>query len=119
MSYNYVVSAHKPTSVTHALVGSFTSRTELNLIIWCVRAYARAAGPRGASARDAPMSVAVRARGSRWPCARSTRVRSVDCVQRLMRRAIRCRASHARALTNWPRRARRRPTPRAQQVDTA
>jgi DNA damage-binding protein 1 len=37
MSYHYVVTAHKPTRVTHAVVGTFTSPTELNLIIWCAR----------------------------------------------------------------------------------
>lgn len=30
--YNYVVTAHKPTAVTHAVVGNFTSPTDLNLI---------------------------------------------------------------------------------------
>ncbi|KAL4855081.1 DNA damage-binding protein 1 [Chlorella vulgaris] len=31
--FNYVVSAHKPTSVQHSAVGHFTSATDLNLII--------------------------------------------------------------------------------------
>ncbi|KAJ8627269.1 hypothetical protein MRB53_020576 [Persea americana] len=31
--WNYVVTAHKPTSVTHSCVGNFTSPQELNLII--------------------------------------------------------------------------------------
>mmetsp|Transcript_12957 Transcript_12957/g.36428 ORF Transcript_12957/g.36428 Transcript_12957/m.36428 type:complete len:1117 (+) Transcript_12957:258-3608(+) len=31
--YNYVVTAHKPTAVTHSACGSFTSATDLNLII--------------------------------------------------------------------------------------
>jgi hypothetical protein len=31
--YNYVVTAHKPTNVTHSAVGNFTSPTHLNLII--------------------------------------------------------------------------------------
>lgn len=30
---NYVVSAHKPTSVQHSAVGHFTSATDLNLVI--------------------------------------------------------------------------------------
>lgn len=33
-AYYYVVSANKPTSVNHALVGHFTGPTELNLILW-------------------------------------------------------------------------------------
>ena len=32
-AFNYVVSAHKPTSVQHSAVGHFTSATDLNLII--------------------------------------------------------------------------------------
>ncbi|CAA7046991.1 unnamed protein product [Microthlaspi erraticum] len=32
-SWNYVVTAHKPTSVTHSCVGNFTSPQELNLIV--------------------------------------------------------------------------------------
>lgn len=35
--YNYVVSAHKPTNVTHSVCGSFTSSKDLNLIIGCVQ----------------------------------------------------------------------------------
>ena len=31
--YNYVVTAHKPTNVTHTLVGCFTAPDALNLII--------------------------------------------------------------------------------------
>lgn len=31
--WNYVVTAHKPTNVTHSCVGNFTSPQELNLII--------------------------------------------------------------------------------------
>lgn len=32
-TYNYVVSAHKPTAVRHSVVGNFTSSSDLNLII--------------------------------------------------------------------------------------
>lgn len=32
-AFNYVVSAHKPTSVQHSAVGHFTSPTDLNLIV--------------------------------------------------------------------------------------
>lgn len=32
-SYNYVVTAHKPTNVTHSVVGNFTSATDTNLIV--------------------------------------------------------------------------------------
>ena len=32
-AFNYVVSAHKPTSVQHSAVGHFTAATDLNLII--------------------------------------------------------------------------------------
>ncbi|GMN54596.1 hypothetical protein TIFTF001_023726 [Ficus carica] len=31
--WNYVVTAHKPTNVTHSCVGNFTAPHELNLII--------------------------------------------------------------------------------------
>ena len=31
--YNYVVSAHKPTSVQHSAVGHFTAASDLNLVI--------------------------------------------------------------------------------------
>ena len=31
--YNYVVSAQKPTAVTHSAVGNFTSAESLNLIL--------------------------------------------------------------------------------------
>jgi hypothetical protein len=31
-SYNYVVTAHKPTGITHAIVGQFTSPDDVNLI---------------------------------------------------------------------------------------
>jgi hypothetical protein len=31
--WNYVVTAHKPTNVTHSCVGNFTNPQELNLII--------------------------------------------------------------------------------------
>ncbi|KHN28998.1 DNA damage-binding protein 1, partial [Glycine soja] len=31
--WNYVVTAHKPTNVTHSCVGNFTSPQDLNLII--------------------------------------------------------------------------------------
>ena len=31
--WNYVVTANKPTAVSHSLVGNFTSPTDLNLII--------------------------------------------------------------------------------------
>lgn len=33
MSYNYVVTAHKPTAVTNCITGHFTSENELNLLI--------------------------------------------------------------------------------------
>ena len=33
MSYNYVVTAHKPSSVTHSLTGNFTAPDALNLIV--------------------------------------------------------------------------------------
>uniref|UniRef100_A0A0B7AQY1 DNA damage-binding protein 1 n=1 Tax=Arion vulgaris TaxID=1028688 RepID=A0A0B7AQY1_9EUPU len=33
MAFNYVVTAHKPTSVTNGVTGNFTSPTDLNLII--------------------------------------------------------------------------------------
>ena len=33
--YNYVVSAQKPTSVAHSVVGNFTSPTDLNLVVGC------------------------------------------------------------------------------------
>eukprot|EP00966_Prymnesium_polylepis_P240241 5555660-Prymnesium_polylepis.1 len=33
MSFNYVVTAHKPTNVTHSLTGNFTGPDELNLIV--------------------------------------------------------------------------------------
>ena len=32
-SWNYVVTAHKPTNVTHSLVGNFTGPSDLNLIV--------------------------------------------------------------------------------------
>jgi hypothetical protein len=32
-TWNYVVTAHKPTNVTHSCVGNFTSPQDLNLII--------------------------------------------------------------------------------------
>ena len=32
-AFNYVVSAHKPTAVTHSLVGHFTAPQDLNLVI--------------------------------------------------------------------------------------
>ena len=32
-SYNYVVTAHKPTNVTHALTGNFMGPDEINLIV--------------------------------------------------------------------------------------
>lgn len=32
-SYNYVVTAHKPTAVNHSCVGNFTSNDDLNLIL--------------------------------------------------------------------------------------
>ena len=32
-AFNYVVSAHRPTSVQHSAVGHFTAATDLNLII--------------------------------------------------------------------------------------
>lgn len=31
--WNYVVSAHKPTAVTHSVTGNFTSPTDINLIV--------------------------------------------------------------------------------------
>ena len=33
VTYNYVVTAQKPTAVTHAIRGRFTSKDELNLIV--------------------------------------------------------------------------------------
>lgn len=33
MAFNYVVTAHKPTNVTHSLTGSFTSLEDRNLIL--------------------------------------------------------------------------------------
>ncbi|KAJ1622354.1 hypothetical protein T492DRAFT_326446 [Pavlovales sp. CCMP2436] len=33
MSYHYVVTAHKPTNVTHAVVGNFTAPNDVNLIV--------------------------------------------------------------------------------------
>ena len=35
-AFNYVVTAHKPTNVTHSTVGHFTSAQDINLIISCV-----------------------------------------------------------------------------------
>ena len=35
-SLNYVVTAHKPTAVTHSIVGHFTSADDVNLILSCV-----------------------------------------------------------------------------------
>ena len=32
-AWNYVVTAHKPTNVTHSVVGHFTSPEDINLII--------------------------------------------------------------------------------------
>ena len=32
-AYNYVVTAHKPTNVSHSVVGKFTGPADLNLII--------------------------------------------------------------------------------------
>jgi DNA damage-binding protein 1 len=32
-TWNYVVTAHKPTSVTHSCVGHFTGPHQLNLIV--------------------------------------------------------------------------------------
>ena len=37
-AFNYVVTAHKPTNVTHSTVGHFTSAQDINLIISCVPA---------------------------------------------------------------------------------
>jgi hypothetical protein len=34
--YNYCVTAHKPTAVTHALVGNFLSSSDVTLILGCV-----------------------------------------------------------------------------------
>jgi len=33
--FNYHVTAHKPTAVTHSLVGHFTSPTDVNLVLGC------------------------------------------------------------------------------------
>lgn len=33
MAYNYCVTAHKPTTVTHAITGNFTSPTDRNLVV--------------------------------------------------------------------------------------
>lgn len=38
--FNYVVTANKPTAVTHSVVGNFTSPIDINLIIWFVKAIA-------------------------------------------------------------------------------
>lgn len=32
-SFNYVVTANRPTNVQHSVVGNFTSATDLNLIL--------------------------------------------------------------------------------------
>ncbi|GIL63559.1 hypothetical protein Vafri_17600, partial [Volvox africanus] len=49
--YNYVVTAHKPTAVTHAVVASFTGPTDVNLITACsTRLEIRTLGPQGLSA---------------------------------------------------------------------
>lgn len=35
--YNYHYTVHQPTAVTYCAVGNFTSATDVNLIIGCVR----------------------------------------------------------------------------------
>ncbi|EXC25619.1 hypothetical protein L484_009924 [Morus notabilis] len=46
--WNYVVTAHKPTNVTHSCVGNFTSSGELNLIIAkCTRIEIHLLSPQG------------------------------------------------------------------------
>ncbi|MQL89144.1 hypothetical protein Taro_021716 [Colocasia esculenta] len=46
--WNYVVTAHKPTNVTHSCVGNFTSPQELNLIIAkCTRIEIHLLAPHG------------------------------------------------------------------------
>ncbi|XP_076938869.1 DNA damage-binding protein 1-like, partial [Bidens hawaiensis] len=47
-TYNYVVTAHKPTNVTHSCVGNFTAPHELNLIIAkCTRIEIHLLAPQG------------------------------------------------------------------------
>ncbi|EFJ48849.1 UV-damaged DNA binding complex subunit 1 protein, partial [Volvox carteri f. nagariensis] len=49
--FNYVVTAHKPTAVTHAVVASFTGPNDVNLITACsTRLEIRTLGPQGLSA---------------------------------------------------------------------
>ncbi|GBG61192.1 hypothetical protein CBR_g19725 [Chara braunii] len=46
--WNYVVTAHKPTAVTHSAVGNFTSPSELNLIVAkCTRIEIHQLSPQG------------------------------------------------------------------------
>lgn len=64
---NYVVTAHKPTAVTHSVVGHFTSATDLNLVVACVPQPPSAESPRrvwvrGSRRRQASCSGVVR-----WP----------------------------------------------------
>ncbi|KAL5731679.1 DNA damage-binding protein 1a [Ranunculus cassubicifolius] len=56
-SWNYVVTAHKPTNVTHSCVGNFTSPQELNLIIAkCTRIEIHLLTPQGLQAMlDVPI----------------------------------------------------------------
>ncbi|KAF3778186.1 hypothetical protein EJ110_NYTH43946 [Nymphaea thermarum] len=50
--WNYVVTAHKPTNVTHSCVGNFTSPQELNLIIAkCTRIEIHLLTPQGLQVR--------------------------------------------------------------------
>ncbi|KAK9227132.1 hypothetical protein WN943_012181 [Citrus x changshan-huyou] len=52
--WNYVVTAHKPTNVTHSCVGNFTSPQELNLIIAkCTRIEIHLLTPQGLQNTDA------------------------------------------------------------------
>lgn len=50
--YNYVVTAHKPTAVTHSLVGHFTGANETNLVIAkCTRMEIHLLTPQGLQVR--------------------------------------------------------------------
>ncbi|PNX77747.1 DNA damage-binding protein 1-like [Trifolium pratense] len=56
-TWNYVVTAHKPTNVTHSCVGNFTSPQDLNLIIAkCTRIEIHLLTPQGLqSILDVPL----------------------------------------------------------------
>ena len=55
--YNYVVTAQKPTSVTHSVVGNFTHEDELNLVVAkCTRVEIHLLTPQGLQAMmDVPI----------------------------------------------------------------